>query len=59
MLKVENLIEIIGKKAVFTTFLIRQVELKLLDLFSQGKLFGTVHTCIGQELIGLLVIKLS
>ncbi len=33
--------------------LIRQVEKKLLHLFSQGKLFGTVHTCIGQEFSGV------
>jgi 2-oxoisovalerate dehydrogenase E1 component len=30
--------------------LIRAVERKLLDLFEKGKLSGTVHTCIGQEL---------
>jgi len=29
--------------------LIREVELSLLNLFSQGKLHGTVHTCVGQE----------
>src|SRR3989339_4324 len=29
--------------------LIRRVEEKLLELFSQGKLNGTVHTCVGQE----------
>ncbi|SCM79297.1 Pyruvate dehydrogenase E1 component subunit alpha [uncultured Pleomorphomonas sp.] len=28
---------------------IRLVEERLLELFSQGKLGGTVHTCIGQE----------
>jgi 2-oxoisovalerate dehydrogenase E1 component len=28
---------------------IRAFEMKLLDLFSEGKLFGTTHTCIGQE----------
>jgi 2-oxoisovalerate dehydrogenase E1 component len=33
--------------------LIRQVERRLLQLFSQGKLFGTVHTCIGQEFTGV------
>ena len=32
--------------------LIRGVEQRLLDLFSEGKLFGTVHTCIGQEWTG-------
>ena len=28
---------------------IRSVEERLLELFSEGKLSGTVHTCIGQE----------
>ena len=31
--------------------LIRHFELSLLDLFSQGKLNGTTHTCLGQEYI--------
>lgn len=35
--------------------LIRSVEKRLLSLFSQGKLFGTVHTCIGQELTGAVL----
>jgi 2-oxoisovalerate dehydrogenase E1 component len=35
--------------------LIRAVEQRLLDLFAQGKLFGTVHTCIGQEWTGVAV----
>lgn len=39
------------KKAVF----IRKFEQKLLDLFSQGKLNGTVHTCVGQELTPVVV----
>ena len=30
--------------------LIRSVETRLLELFSEGKLYGTVHTSIGQEL---------
>ncbi|MBA4067317.1 MAG: pyruvate dehydrogenase [Isosphaera sp.] len=34
-------------------FLIRAVEERLLQLFGQGKLFGTVHTCIGQEWTGV------
>lgn len=33
-------------------FLIRAVEKRLLKLFQEGKINGTVHTCIGQELIG-------
>ncbi len=37
--------------------LIRAVEQRLLDLFSQGKLFGTVHTCIGQEWVGVAVAE--
>jgi len=38
-----------------TAILIRVVEQKLLGLFAEGKLFGTVHTCIGQEWIGVAV----
>ena len=34
---------------------IRSVEQKLLDLFTEGKLVGTVHTCIGQEFTGITV----
>jgi len=36
-------------------FLIRSFEQRLLKLFSEGKLFGTVHTCIGQEFTGVSV----
>lgn len=35
---------------------IRQFEERLLRLFSEGKLSGTVHTCIGQELSALAVV---
>ncbi|MGE3539067.1 MAG: dehydrogenase E1 component subunit alpha/beta [Candidatus Tectimicrobiota bacterium] len=35
--------------------LIRSVEERLLSLFTEGKLFGTVHTCIGQEWTGVAV----
>ncbi|MBX9622820.1 MAG: hypothetical protein K2X82_03310 [Gemmataceae bacterium] len=38
-------------------FLIRGVEERLLGLFAQGKLFGTVHTCIGQEWTGVAVAR--
>lgn len=51
----DRIIEQIGVEAVQKSLLIRRVEQKLLDLFSEGKLFGTVHTCIGQELIGVAV----
>jgi 2-oxoisovalerate dehydrogenase E1 component len=35
----------------------RLVEEALLELFSKGKLHGTVHTCIGQELSGAIVTE--
>lgn len=37
--------------------LIRSVEQRLLELFAQGKLFGTVHTCIGQEWTGVAIAE--
>jgi 2-oxoisovalerate dehydrogenase E1 component len=37
--------------------LIRAVEQRLLELFAEGKLFGTVHTCIGQEWTGIAVAE--
>ena len=33
--------------------LIRRTEDKFLDLFDQGKMNGTVHTCNGQEFSGV------
>lgn len=38
---------------------IRVLEEKLLSLFSEGKVNGTVHTCIGQELIPVFIEKHS
>lgn len=40
---------------VRTALLIRFVEEKLLDLFAEGKLVGTVHTCVGQEFSAAVV----
>src|SRR5580693_2414746 len=37
--------------------LIRAFEQRLLQLFSEGRLFGTVHTCIGQEFTGIAVAE--
>ena len=37
--------------------LIRSVELRLLELFREGRLFGTVHTCIGQEWTGVAIAE--
>lgn len=42
-------------RIITKSFLIRTVEERLLTLFQEGKLSGTVHTCIGQELIGATV----
>ena len=41
--------ETVSKGLLTKALLIRQVEQRLLKLFVEGKLFGTVHTCIGQE----------
>jgi TPP-dependent pyruvate/acetoin dehydrogenase alpha subunit len=38
-------------------YLIRRMEERLLDLFTQGKLFGTIHTCIGQEACAVGVLN--
>ena len=43
----------ITHKTIKDLIRIRNVEQAFLDLFSQGKLNGTVHTCIGQELSAL------
>ena len=37
-------------------YLIRAFEQTLLELFGQGKLFGTVHTCLGQEAVAVGVV---
>lgn len=39
-----------NNKLIKEAILIRRVEETFLDLFSKGKLNGTVHTCVGQEL---------
>src|ERR1700760_3504809 len=40
---------IINHRVIKEALLIRRVEETFLDLFSKGKLNGTVHTCVGQE----------
>lgn len=42
---------------LFKALLIRRTEERLLELFKEGRIFGTVHTCIGQELTGIAVAK--
>ncbi len=39
----------VNHKSLKKALLIRAVEEKFLKLFSEGKLNGTVHTCVGQE----------
>src|ERR1700683_2341760 len=54
-----------GKPAIAPTpqsvlafgMLIRETEQALLKLFSQGLLSGTTHTCLGQELCQLSVVR--
>lgn len=46
-----------GLKFLTQMITIRSVEKRLLDLFSQGHLNGTVHTCIGQEACAVGVIS--
>lgn len=43
--------------AIRRALTIHFTEKRLLDLFSEGKLFGTVHTCIGQEFVGVAVAE--
>jgi len=39
-----------AREHLHTAYLVRTVEQQLLELFSAGKLSGTTHTCIGQEM---------
>jgi 2-oxoisovalerate dehydrogenase E1 component len=41
--------KIINHRSIKEALTIRRVEEKFLELFSAGKLNGTVHTCVGQE----------
>ena len=46
----------VDRHALFSrAFLIRAFEQRLLKLFGEGRLFGTVHTCVGQEFSGIAV----
>ena len=39
----------------YKAILIRRCEEKLLELYAEGRLNGTVHTCIGQEMNAVLI----
>lgn len=41
---------LVNHRVIKEALTIRKVEEKFLELFSKGKLNGTVHTCVGQEL---------
>ena len=45
------------KKEIEKAILIRLVEERLLSLFSEGALNGTVHTAVGQEFTGVFISK--
>lgn len=45
--------ELVNHKVIKDALTIREVETKFLELFSEGKLNGTVHTCVGQEFSAL------
>tara|TARA_B100000963_G_scaffold26908_1_gene20066 strand:+ start:6364 stop:8328 length:1965 start_codon:yes stop_codon:yes gene_type:complete len=47
----------IFKEEIKQAIVIREVENSFLTLFGQGKLNGTVHTCVGQEFTGVFVSK--
>jgi TPP-dependent pyruvate/acetoin dehydrogenase alpha subunit len=40
-------------------FEIRKVEEFFLEMFRQGRISGTVHTCVGQEFTGVFAAKYS
>lgn len=42
-------------RILYKALLSRAVEEKLLNLFNEGLLSGTVHTCIGQEFSGAVI----
>ena len=42
-------------RIIYKALLSRQLESLLLDLYSNGELHGTVHTCIGQEFSGAVI----
>ncbi|WP_116127827.1 dehydrogenase E1 component subunit alpha/beta [Lewinella sp. IMCC34183] len=39
-----------------SAILVRRTEERLLDLFGEGKLNGTVHTCVGQEFSPVMIV---
>src|SRR5262249_5196901 len=52
-----NRIDPLARRLYTRALTIRSVEQTLLNLFTQGKLSGTVHTCIGQEFSGIAIAE--
>ncbi|NLX12689.1 MAG: pyruvate dehydrogenase [Phycisphaerales bacterium] len=50
-------IEALPQRLITKALTIRRVEERLLILFAEGQLSGTVHTCIGQEWIAVAVAE--
>ncbi|TAL81357.1 MAG: pyruvate dehydrogenase, partial [Bacteroidetes bacterium] len=50
---------LIDNKLISKALFIRKFEERLFDLFNKGKIFGTIHTCIGQELIPVCLAEFS
>lgn len=46
-----------GLRLLSKALTIRRTEERLLDLFARGELSGTIHTCIGQEWVGVAVAE--
>ncbi len=47
----------VDRRLIAKALTIRRTEERLLDLFAQGQISGTVHTCIGQEWVGVAVAE--
>ncbi|MDA1174899.1 MAG: polysaccharide biosynthesis protein, partial [Chloroflexi bacterium] len=54
-LSCQALLSLTPRPGTLLGFLIRALENQLLGLFAEGKLNGTVHTCLGQEWTGIAV----
>lgn len=46
-----------NSECLLKAYLIREVERRLLELFSKGHVAGTIHTCLGQELTGIAIAE--
>lgn len=47
-----------NRRAILTALKVRAFERQMLDEFSKGSVRGTVHTCLGQELLPSLLAEL-